>query len=98
MLDCFCRSYNHYIHTIILHCNTIWPWLAPYSNYICTVAGTLSRAWLPNCQSHLGVFIRWTGKKMDHCTAGMDYWNGLLEHACHKFEVSMTIVHMHAHC
>ena len=51
-----------------------------------------------------GVFIRWTG--MDHWTAGMDYWNGLLdywnEHACHKFEVSMTIVHMHAcmhaHC
>ena len=39
---------------------------------------------------------------MDHWTAGMDYtgmdyWNGLLEHACHKFfEVSMTIVHMHA--
>ena len=26
----------------------------------------------------------------------LDYWNGLLEHACHKFEVSMTIVHLHA--
>ena len=52
------------------------------------------------CMTVQGVFIRWTG--MDHWTAGMDYWNGLLEHACHKFEVSMTIVHMHAcmhaHC
>ena len=27
----------------------------------------------------------------------MDHWTALLEHDCHKFEVSMTIVHMHAY-
>ena len=44
---------------------------------------------------------------MDNWTTGMDHrtvywnglmehWSGLLEHACQKFEVSYTIVCMHA--
>ena len=27
----------------------------------------------------------------------MEHWSGLLENACQKFEVSLTIVHMHAY-
>ena len=45
-----------------------------------------------------GVFLRWTG--MDHWTTGMDYWNTGMDYwnmpSCHKFEVSITIVHLHA--
>ena len=37
----------------------------------------------------------WNGP-LDYWNGLLDHWNGLLEHACHKFEVSRTIVHMHA--